>query len=109
MLRLCDSFRLFLASLLRFMLSVQGFLLRFTNVPRVVYPAAAWRWRRTRFPHYRQRTTGCLHSRWMDHRRWAARFLYDRSGTAAAIMLVLVLGLQCRNAESRQGDCKHDC
>src|SRR5215831_20449893 len=78
MLRFCDGFLLFLASLGRFMLSVQGVFLRSADVLRVYRAARRWRRARPR-PHYRQRAAWWRHhDRPMDHRGWTARVHYRR-------------------------------
>jgi hypothetical protein len=101
-LSLCDSFLLFLASLGRFVLSVQGFLFRFTNVFRV-YRAAPCLHRGPARPHYGHLAATLLNwRRFRQHRRWAAPL-----GLLTTLIFV-VLSLHSRNSEAQQGGYKCD-
>src|SRR5262249_18899725 len=88
-IRLRDGCLLFLASLGRLVLSMQGFLLGFTNFLRVYRAASCLHRGPTVVLHCRHRTTNILHrGRALQLRRWAAAL-----GLTLIFLVIVVFGL----------------
>src|SRR6476660_6030091 len=105
MLCLRDRLLSFLASLGRLVLSVQGFLLRFTNFLRVYRAAPCLHRGPTVALHCRHRTTTRLHPGALHHRRWAALGLLTTTTLALAVMVLRLQGgsSQSQNDNKRNG------